>query len=201
MSQSTRDRLHAFLTARFDEDAAIASAAVGRRYLYESPQTQAHIRGPGSTSRVLLDVAIRRALLDEHGETNGSCSSCGDAQWGYPVMGGMSPVDAPCETLRLLALSYKSHADYDPEWAPKHDPTTPTPDPAPVKLTFTLDTPTAVWPPAEQYRVVHPNDLEAERALLARSRAAGEWAGVALAVSEDVPPRTVVLVRASAATA
>jgi hypothetical protein len=70
-------------------------------------------------ARVLRDVEARRALLDEHHDVNdGSCGTCVDGQWGYPTHGGSSPQRFPCRTLRLLALPYADHPDYNPEWRP-----------------------------------------------------------------------------------
>lgn len=46
----------------------------------------------------------------DDGRTIEACEVCG-----YPFE---YPVYWPCETLRLLALPYSDHSDYDPEWAP-----------------------------------------------------------------------------------
>jgi len=61
-------------------------------------------------SRVLREVAAKRAILAEHQESasGGYCELC---YYGY---GGGS---WPCPTVRALASVYSDHPDYDPEWA------------------------------------------------------------------------------------
>lgn len=62
---------------------------------------------------------VKRQLLDEHPNVNdGSCGTCVDGRWGYPTHGGSSPQPYPCRTLRLLALAYVSHPDYQDNWRP-----------------------------------------------------------------------------------
>lgn len=70
-------------------------------------------------ARVLREVNAKRRLLDEHPNVNdGSCGTCVTPQWGYPTRGGSSPQAYPCTTLRLLALSYADHPDYQECWRP-----------------------------------------------------------------------------------
>jgi hypothetical protein len=68
--------------------------------------------------RVLAEVEAKKGLLDEHTDVNdGSCGTCVDGHWGYPTHGGSSPQNYPCRTLRLLALPYREHPEFRPEWA------------------------------------------------------------------------------------
>lgn len=66
-------------------------------------------------ARVLAECDAKRRIVDLHGmsyadaadETwarNGRCDTCRDA--------------VPCPTLRLLALPYADHDQYDPSWRP-----------------------------------------------------------------------------------
>ncbi|MEU9987598.1 DUF6221 family protein [Streptomyces sp. NPDC048045] len=59
--------------------------------------------------RVLRDVDARRALLDEHGARHGRCRTC----TGRRLTTGLR---SPCATLRLLALPFAGHPDYDASW-------------------------------------------------------------------------------------
>ncbi|MFI1472060.1 DUF6221 family protein [Streptomyces wuyuanensis] len=61
-------------------------------------------------ARVLADVEAKRELLRLHTLNGWVCSTCDN---------GEVPGDGyPCPTLRLLALPYASHADYDEAWRP-----------------------------------------------------------------------------------
>jgi hypothetical protein len=80
-------------------------------------------------SRVLRDVEAKRRIIELHSsrvqriievysgqQVNEDhdtfvCAECGTA-------GGNDPVLWPCETLRLLALPYADHEDYNEEWRP-----------------------------------------------------------------------------------
>ncbi|MFI5955829.1 DUF6221 family protein [Cryptosporangium sp. NPDC051539] len=58
---------------------------------------------------VLLDVALKRRLVDLHDETgHRDCSYC-------RYQGG----DWPCETLRLMAQPFTTHPAYDAAWRPE----------------------------------------------------------------------------------
>lgn len=67
-------------------------------------------------SRALADVDAKRRIVDEHepsgnyayrDDSTPACGTCGDytAEW-------------PCDTLKLLALPYVGHPDYDESWRP-----------------------------------------------------------------------------------
>lgn len=74
---------------------------------------------PDANPAVLADLDAKLAVLDEHQDVNdGSCGTCVDGRWGYPTHGGSSPQSYPCRTLRLLAVSFAAHVDYDERWRP-----------------------------------------------------------------------------------
>ncbi|MCX5253645.1 DUF6221 family protein [Streptomyces canus] len=135
-----------FLRARYAERRAIAEAAAGlqcdpengwgitdssiydpaekRRWisphigmLHESESAE-HIVA-NNPAVVLADLDAKLAVLDEHQNVNdGSCGTCVDGGWGYPTHGGSSPQRHPCRTLRLLAVPFAAHPDYDERWRP-----------------------------------------------------------------------------------
>ncbi|MEV4179924.1 DUF6221 family protein [Streptosporangium canum] len=70
-------------------------------------------------ARVLREVEAKRQILDEHAAvadpyspTGSVCKTCNDG--GLPV----EPACSPCRTLRLLALPYADHDDYEEDWRP-----------------------------------------------------------------------------------
>jgi hypothetical protein len=68
---------------------------------------------------VIADLDAKLAILDEHPDVNdGNCGTCVDGQWGYPTHGGSSPQRFPCRTLRLAAVPFAKHPDYDQRWRP-----------------------------------------------------------------------------------
>lgn len=125
-----------FLLARIAEDESVATKAAG-----DGPPTPMGYRPdkPGSTwvempyhqtrevesccfgdmgtveahpVRVLAECSARRRIMEEHrldqyGDRI-ACSPCGF----WPS------ADGGCPTLRLLALPYAGHADYDEDWRP-----------------------------------------------------------------------------------
>jgi hypothetical protein len=69
-------------------------------------------------SRVLREVGAKRRIIAEHevgsddsGPWNGYCGLCFNDRT-------FNAAEAPCLTLRLLALPYADHEDYDEEWRP-----------------------------------------------------------------------------------
>lgn len=66
------------------------------------------------TGRVLAECAAKRALTTLHspGNYRGQevCNDCGDWWDG-------SPIDYPCETIKILTAVYKDHPNYQEEWA------------------------------------------------------------------------------------
>jgi len=125
------DDLVAFLRARLDEDEQTARAAVGcegeargwvEMWSGEMEREQAHAER-FSPARVLAEVDAKRRILALHGpvilrggtgakyyDTTTVCGSCELPQFPEHAF--------PCPTLRLLALSYREHPDYRPEWTP-----------------------------------------------------------------------------------
>lgn len=69
--------------------------------------------------RLLGELDAKLALLDEHPDVNdGDCGTCVNGRWGYPTHGGSAPQRHPCRTLRLLAVPFSVHPDYDERWRP-----------------------------------------------------------------------------------
>jgi hypothetical protein len=75
-----------------------------------------------SRSRLLAECEAKRRIVEEHGNDYGDCTTCSDGDdgaCGDPECCG--PASAvmkswPCPTIRLLALPYADHEDFDPEW-------------------------------------------------------------------------------------
>jgi uncharacterized protein YlaI len=132
--------LAAFLKARLDEDERTARAAIrddpGHMFMKHSqPQEIAHI-ARHDPARVLRDVEAKRRIIDEHepyeditGYINNEpiramlCPTCvyiGDDETpDGDRIGVLEHDDAPCATLRLLALPYDQHPEYQMEWRPE----------------------------------------------------------------------------------
>jgi hypothetical protein len=113
-----------FLTAQLDEDEAAASG------LHDIALCKLAIYGPadprwgwecdcGQPARVLAEVDAKRRILelhrastDHHADKDPYCVGCWEA-------GGLDGAPShPCPTLRLLALPYADHPDYDEAWRP-----------------------------------------------------------------------------------
>lgn len=119
-----------FLTARLDEEREVAE----REYAYPSgtPRDWSHTAGDAdsmlvsmfSPARVLAEVAAKRAIVDLHTPKDRTgmycCPVCVSWElWVSQEPGEALPLDdAPCATLRALALPYASHPDYRSEWKP-----------------------------------------------------------------------------------
>lgn len=115
-----------FLAARLDEDEQVARAADSKLgYLVgavdywfpEAERDEQHAvrHAPG---RVLAEVdAKRRSVALHHAELVEAKSPDGDDRavlWCWECDGEAFP----CRTLRLLALPYADHPDYDEAWRP-----------------------------------------------------------------------------------
>lgn len=91
-----------FLRARPDEDAAAAQAA-----------------GPGPWR--VGEVEAKRGIVDEHDSR--TVASLDSETWAQETdvcrrcRVGERQIIAPCPTLRMLALPYGDHPDYEPAWA------------------------------------------------------------------------------------
>ena len=131
--------LVAFLRARLDEDERLARAAIDEPdgFLDAGPTVEALIyRGEGETfdlpARVLADVDAKRRMLDLHERVicdtrsaglpiaRPQCAYCAGLCHSRSGLGCDDPIDAlwPCDTVRLLALPYADHPDYDESWRP-----------------------------------------------------------------------------------
>jgi hypothetical protein len=111
-----------FLLARFAEDEAAARSVWERdadvRAMVDVPECVA----PYAPARVLAECEAKRRILKEHSNDYGDCATCyegDDGACGDPECCG-SPSTVmkrwPCPTVRLLALPYASHPDFNPEW-------------------------------------------------------------------------------------
>lgn len=64
--------------------------------------------GPGCPSRVLAECEAKRAIVELHAPEPGQ----------HPDFCGHDLRQLPCSTLRILALPYADHPDFDPAWRP-----------------------------------------------------------------------------------
>jgi hypothetical protein len=128
----------AFLRARLDEDEAAAKKATGEHwefdgatviyghaleqvvdYVYDDNQEHIARHDP---ARVLREVEAKRRIVDEHPVDTpwrpefGSCETCADEELGGDDGDSRFKKSFPCPTIRLLALPYSDHPDYDPAW-------------------------------------------------------------------------------------
>jgi hypothetical protein len=134
-----------FLTARLDEDEAVALAASQGNWEVDDPEYPRTIhaddyetevvsggRWGGESSvfdsgkdplhiarhdpaRVLREVAAKRAILADIVPAMNGADEQINSEWG---IGPMDPADyESVELLRLLALPYSDHPDFDPNWS------------------------------------------------------------------------------------
>lgn len=140
------DDLIAFLNARYDEDAETATAAAGNCQpdpdwaVIPDDRGSAIIRDSGGgvvvydegspsldearhiarhdPARVFADVEAKRRILALHPMSDypgrpdrfeDYCDGCGSREY---------PVTWPCDTVRLLALPFSGHPDYQEAWRP-----------------------------------------------------------------------------------
>ncbi|MFD7661098.1 DUF6221 family protein [Streptomyces sp. NPDC059788] len=70
-------------------------------------------------ARVLAEVDAKRRLLVVHAKSSSydGCVICDDGNDSCGCMGG-AHWEYPCDTVKLLALSYADHPDYRQEWRP-----------------------------------------------------------------------------------
>jgi len=110
-----------FLRARIanDERAARALAEHDRRPVLSLAITVNH------PDRLLVECEAKRRIVDLHAPFHVRTANDG-LNWDYRGCGECSQPDGvadgetwwPCTTLRLLALPYASHPDYDERWRP-----------------------------------------------------------------------------------
>ena len=121
------DDLTAFISARLDEDEAIAKAAANRHWLtddniitlhpehdgdgYMSWPTRADAQHAAShdPARVLREVAAKRAVVGAYAKADEWVNVSAGATAGY----ARQIMD---ETLRHVAAVWSDHPDYKPEW-------------------------------------------------------------------------------------
>lgn len=98
--------LAAFLRARLDEDAAEA----------EADEALAHEQATGwLPERVLRDVAAKRRIIDEIVPVIDELDALLESERGSGAYKTSGESD---RLLKLLALLYADHPDYDEEWRP-----------------------------------------------------------------------------------
>lgn len=129
------DDLVKFLLARLDDTARRARAAKpgpwhadgGSVYashptdeVAEYTESAEHI-AEHDPARVLAEVDAKRRIIDEHTVRVPVEDSpyLGPALVSELVYCPICRNDGECPTLRLLALPYREHPDYRPEWAPE----------------------------------------------------------------------------------
>lgn len=100
-----------FLEARIAEDEADARAANEGRLLAWSKNDHMVIVDSGfmqtfTPSRILREVAAKRAIISNHGIDQDLCDSH-DAMY----------ESVPCDVILNLAAIYSGHPDYQAEWA------------------------------------------------------------------------------------
>lgn len=112
-----------FLLARIAEDEAVALRARDNAGSFAVPDHVVRFSPP----RVLAECEAKRRIVELHeisSEVLGNatlygcaiCDCMSDDDGEYYV-GRVDEVDG-CATLRLLALPYSGHPDYDPDWRP-----------------------------------------------------------------------------------
>lgn len=85
-----------------------------------TPETGLHI-ARHDPARTLREVAAKRAIIDEHEITHDTVTAEGNFS-SEPGCGTCHEMDGEtyaggyCRTLRLLALPYADHPDYDESW-------------------------------------------------------------------------------------
>lgn len=136
--------LVAFLNARYDERAAKARAAMhGGEGRWTQPQSS-HLSGRvvderGETvvydegapteeqaahivendpARVLAEVEANRRTVELHRPVRKPSTGSGGGTVEDCAMCGHFPAQYPCATLRLRALPFADHPDYDERWRP-----------------------------------------------------------------------------------
>lgn len=111
-----------FLNARLSEDHATADAAAGNPIpellswveftTNQTERAENHINR-WTPERVIVEVEAKRRIIRWHfGQRDDT------TPYGEPVTICHCGYDLPCSTLRLLALPYANHPDYQQEWTP-----------------------------------------------------------------------------------
>lgn len=115
----------AFAARRKGSEDLAASVLIGQASSWDdSAQGGGRFARHWDPARVLAECEAKRCIVELHFTANGTspdgppcCNRC--TEWDdypYRVVAGDDPW--PCVTLKLLALPYASHPDYDPLWRP-----------------------------------------------------------------------------------
>lgn len=125
-----------FLTARLDEDEAVANDVRPDEYLSTRDNselttlgfdTQPYRTVAITSGRVLAEVEAKRRILAIHqrntengGDLDPDCTKCMSWETGvdpYDELVTDAEYDSwPCDTVKALASVYANHPDYRPEW-------------------------------------------------------------------------------------
>jgi hypothetical protein len=97
-----------FLRARLDEDEAAAAEPLDD---WPSGLAATQLANRFDPARVLREVEAKRRIVEIHTDSHECTSAEDNCVW-------ISGEGDHCETLRLLALPYCDHSDYQPEWKP-----------------------------------------------------------------------------------
>lgn len=130
-----------FLLARIAEDKEVAGGSLPpRKWAYKAygnrlggqvlgisedwrgtgfQQVSEHI-ARHDPARVLAECEAKRRIVESHEDAGKSWSRSGGIEHACSMCGTADeyPVEWPCLTLRLLALPYADHPDYDQSWRP-----------------------------------------------------------------------------------
>lgn len=90
-------------------------AIVAGTYDYLDESYGKHIAG-NDPQYVLADLNSKRAILDEHKPAEGDAESCDKCEYGW-WSDRMRQI-FPCKTLRMLAVPFAGHPDYQESWKP-----------------------------------------------------------------------------------
>lgn len=104
--------LEDFLLARIAEDESDAHAHPDPNMWDHNP------RGWFDPDRVLAECIVKRRIVELHGENLDGCVTCAAGANSADGFAWVDPAAFPCATLRLLALPYADHPDYDQAWRP-----------------------------------------------------------------------------------
>jgi hypothetical protein len=105
-----------FLTAMLDRDEAAVRRIADCDYFHGvESDAEVEVLRFADPARVLAEVEAKRRIIAEHadGEDHECEPRFGEIDW---TTGRQHLL--PCPTLRLLALPYADHEDYDEAWRP-----------------------------------------------------------------------------------
>lgn len=72
-------------------------------------------------ARTRIDIEAKRLIIAAHHRSGATCPRCSLGTEDGQVVFELDP----CDTLRLLALPYRDHPDYQPAWVPSTPATPP----------------------------------------------------------------------------